>query len=195
MRVVVIALSALLLSSGAYAVLQPSLQMPGGAGNISMNPGALNPNALNSGTLPVNWQQSNINWDQLENLFTQNPAFQRFNIHFPDGFNWNVNEATLMQFHATYASQLAAKGLSGRKLSFSPHARRASVSGDSVTLPVNMAFDNVEQTASNLMDQITYERYHLAEFLPDWVKKIISTICIGFGVLYDFAVDEIHKLF
>lgn len=150
--------------------------------------------AAQNGTLPVNWQQGNISWEQLQALFNQNPGYNQLNIHFPNGYVWNAEAGRLRDLYSSYSQHARAIGYNGAipGLSFSSSAAGTGIPGGT-TVPISRITSDMQAATQSLMNELDYQKYHLASYLPDWLKQLITTACNGFMVLYDFAVEELKK--
>ena len=145
--------------------------------------------------LPVNWNQGAINWNQLQSLFNQNPGYNQFNIHFPNGYTWNADVNQVNSLYSTYANHAQSIGYKGNvpPLSFSSLSGKNSISGNGATISLNRISQDMASATQNLMNELDYQKYALASYLPDWLKKLIVMACDGFMVLYDFALQQIQQ--
>ncbi len=152
-----------------------------------------NAHALQNKSLPVNWRQDSIDWSQLQSLFSQNPGFNQFSIKFPNGVMWNVNPLQLQGIYNAYVQHAQVINLRGGapELTFSSlksgHGKKNGVT----TIPINNVMNNMEAAKQDMLNQLDYQKYRLASYLPDWLKKIIVITCNGFERLWDFLMEKI----
>jgi hypothetical protein len=153
--------------------------------------------AASRAALPLNWQQNNISWNQLQTIFNQNPNINQFTIHFPNGTNWNINATEMEGIYNNYLQKALPMAGNGPlpTLMFSALNSKTTNAHGVTTIPVRNALDNMQLATRNMLDEINYEKYHLAEYLPDWLKKMITLIFSGFSQMWDFAVTQIKKWF
>lgn len=153
--------------------------------------------AMAATTMRLNWNQNSISWNQLQNVFNQNPGINQFMLHFPNGANWNINATEMEEIYNGYRLKAENAIHTGTlpTLMFSSMATHP-ISGHGITtIPINNAVTDMQLATRNMLDELTYEKYHLAEYLPDWLKKVISLICIGFGEMYDVVITYLKKWF
>jgi hypothetical protein len=192
-------LSALIVSGDAFALRAPPppIQLPGG-GVLSPGP-TMNLPSINmpgNAPVPVNLPGNSVNMNQLQTIFNQNPNVSQFAFRFANGANWNVDSNSLLSLFTNYVQQAASLGFRGGNLpnlSFSPLNSTPTLGNGGITLPINGAVNELQTQIRGLLDQINYEKYHLAAYLPDWLKQIITCICVGAGILWDTAVDLMRK--
>ncbi|HEU5047625.1 MAG TPA: hypothetical protein VFT64_07270 [Rickettsiales bacterium] len=148
--------------------------------------------------LPVNWPQNSISWNQLQALMAGNPGYNQFNIRFPNGFVWNADAGTVQNLYNAYTQHAQTLGYAGNNipaLVFSSLNNASRLTGGAMTVPLNRITQASQSTMQNIMNQLDYEKYHLASYLPDWLKNIIVMICNGFSILFDTMADEFHQWF
>ena len=140
--------------------------------------------AAQNTSVPINWQDENISWSELQSLFTNYPSMNQLNIKFPNGVVWVANENSLTNLYNKL-------GVTARNLSFSSVESDIMHSENSLRLPIA----KIQNISDGFLRQMQYTQLKLPDYLPNWVKDIIVMICNGFMSLYDFALQEVRKFF
>ena len=134
--------------------------------------------------MSINWQTENISWNELQNIFTNNPSLNQLNIKFPNGVVWTANTNSLNNLYNKL-------GIIAKNLSFSSVEPYIMRSENSITLPIN----KLNNMSDGFFRQMQYKTLNIPDYLPNWVKNIIVMIYSGFMTLYDFASQEVRKFF
>lgn len=142
--------------------------------------------------LPINWQQPDISLQQVQALFNQNPGFNQFNIRFPNGYMWNAQLNQINSLASSYTQHAQSIGYRGNvpDLSFSSLSNPLRMDGR-MSVPLQRLNQNIDAVTQNIMDELNYQKYELANYLPNWLKNLIVMACDGFMILYDFAVEQL----